>query len=121
MKRLLLLAFGTLVLSAAAQAQSAVYICSSTGAYGYCYGTANVATCAYDRCVSYGGKSCQSAASTSLKGYGAIAKGKDSQGRTVIGAGFGYANEEGAKQRARQECVQRGGQQVVIVDTYLDR
>lgn len=38
------------------KAQAVLYICSETGAYGYCYGTGELENCAYKKCLEAGGK-----------------------------------------------------------------
>lgn len=65
-----------LCLNTVARAQSAMYVCTTTGTYGFCYGTADVEKCAYNKCLQYGGKSPSSAGYVSGKGYGAVAVGK---------------------------------------------
>lgn len=102
------------------EAQTSVYVCSTNGAYGYCYGNNNVSTCAYNKCIQYGGETPYSILSVSSKGYGAIAIGKSSDGAQVVGAAAGYENLEDAKTRATQECINRGGQNVSIDDTFED-
>lgn len=101
-------------------AQTSVYVCSTNGAYGYCYGNNNVSNCAYNQCIDYGGKSPYQILSTSSKGYGAIAVGKGSDGRQVVGASAGYNNYDEAKQRAINECSRYGGYNIYIADTFLD-
>ena len=102
------------------KAQTSVYVCSKTGAYGYCYGNNNVSNCAYNKCIENGGKSPSSVYATNSKGYGAIAVGTSSDGAQIVGAAAGYSNSEGAKNRAIQECSNRGGKNISITETFLD-
>lgn len=108
-------------LSTISFAQTSVYVCSTNGAYGFCYGSNKVSNCAYNKCINYGGKTPYSILLVNSKGYGAIAVGKNSRGIPVIGAAAGFANLEDAKNRAKQECKNRGGQNVYISDTFNDR
>lgn len=101
-------------------AQTSVYVCAETGAYGYCSGSNDVSSCAYNKCIDYGGKSPYSILSVYSKGYGAIAVGKSSDGAQVVGAAAGYKTSEEAKIRAKQKCINRGGQNVYVDDTFLD-
>jgi hypothetical protein len=101
-------------------AQTTVYVCSTNGAYGYCYGSNNTSTCAYNNCIRYGGETPYSILSVASKGYGAIAVGKSQNGAQVVGAAAGYQNLEDAKRRATAECSNRGGQNIYIANTFLD-
>ena len=102
-------------------AQTSVYVCSTNGAYGFCYGKNSVSSCAYNKCISYGGKTPQSILSVRSKGYGAIAVGKRANGKKVVGAAAGYKNPEDAKRRAIQECSNLGGLNIYISDIFIDR
>ena len=121
MKKFLFFSFLICGLSTISLAQTSVYFCSTNGAYGFCYGNNNVSNCAYNNCINYGGKTPYSILSVNSKGYGAIAVGNNSQGAQVVGAAAGYANLKDAKNRAKQECINRGGQNVYISDTFNDR
>ncbi len=103
------------------KAQTAVYMCTETGAYGYAVGTPDVLTRAYNYCINYGGKYPSLVFSTFSKGYGAIAQGTDQNGRNVIGVSAGYSNLEDAETRAQNECIRRGGYNVFIKDSWDDR
>lgn len=116
----LLVVFCLLVCSLALKAQTAVYVCSSTGAYGFCYGNSSVSSCARTKCVEYGGKSPYLILSVSTKGYGAIAVGESSNGARIVGAAAGYSTLDGAKNRALQECKNRGGRNPSISETFND-
>ena len=102
-------------------AQSSVYVCSTNGAYGYCYGTTSAPSCAYNKCLSYGGKTPQMILLVRTKGYGAIAVGRKSDGKKVVGAAAGYKNLADAKRRAIQECSNMGGLNISISNTFNDR
>jgi hypothetical protein len=102
------------------KAQTSVYVCSTTGTYGYCYGNNDVSTCAYNNCIAYGGETPYSILYVSSKGYGAIALGTSAYGSQVVGAAAGYQYLEDAKNRAVQECTSRGGQNVYIDATFED-
>lgn len=102
------------------KAQTAVYVCSQTGAFGFCYGYSNVTTCAYNKCIQMGGRSPYNILSHPNKGYGAIAVGRSDSGRQVVGAAAGYTDRESARRRAISECQNLGGQNVYIHTTWLD-
>ena len=119
--------FSTLIVSTAllcisniAMAQTSVYVCSTNGSYGYSYGTKDVSTYAYNKCVEYGGKTPYSILSVSSKGYGAIAVGKDTDGHPIVGAAAGHKNQGDAQNIAKQECSSRGGQNPYIAETFHD-
>lgn len=116
----LFIVFSFLVSCSTLKAQTAVYVCSSTGAYGFCYGNSSVSSCARNKCVEYGGKSPYLILSVSAKGYGAIAVGESSNGTRIVGASAGYSSLESAKNRALQECKNRGGQNPSISETFKD-
>lgn len=121
MKKLLLFSLLVCGLSTISFAQTSVYVCSTNGAYGFCYGNNSVSNCAYNKCINYGGKTPYSILSINSKGYGAIAVGKDDYGRQIVGAAAGYANLEDAKNRAIRECSNRGGRNINISYTFNDR
>jgi len=125
MKKLLLLAALLILFFAVNEtnAQSAVYFCTETGAYGYCYAADtkyDAEDCAYDYCVSYGGTSPTLIVSTGDKGYGAIALGKNSDGYRVIGAAVGYTTLKDAKDDAIDACKNSGGRNVKVEHTWYD-
>ncbi|AUD06119.1 hypothetical protein [Spirosoma pollinicola] len=115
--------FSSLLVAASWQVkgQAAVYVCSENGAWGSCYGYSNVTTCAYNKCINEGGRYPQLIVSTNGKGYGAVAIGRGSDGRQIVGAAVGYSNLEDAKERAMAECRNRGGQYPSINSTWYDR
>lgn len=121
MKKILLFTLFACGLSTVSLAQTSVYVCSTNGAVGFCYGNNNVSACAYNKCIEYGGKLPYSILSVNSKGYGAIAVGENSQGGRVVGAAAGFANLEDAKNRAKIECSNRGGRNIYISDTFNDR
>ena len=103
--------------------QSAVYFCTETGAYGYAYGystESQAKTEAYNTCISYGGTNPVLIASTSDKGYGAIALGQDANGNRVIGVAIGFSNLSSAKQEAVRQCRDYGGYDVEVKNTFND-
>lgn len=102
------------------QAQTSVYVCSETGAYGFCYGSNDVANCALNKCKNYGGTSPSQILSMNSKGYGAVAVGKRSDGGQVVGAGAGFDNAQEASNRAIRECQSRGGQGCAVKERYFD-
>jgi hypothetical protein len=102
-------------------AQTSVYVCSTNGAYGFCYGTHSVANCAYNKCIEAGGTTPYSILFVNSKGYGAIAVGRDYNGAQVVGASAGYSSQAEADNRAVAECANRGGQSVYISYRFLDR
>lgn len=102
------------------KAQSAIYVCSTTGVYGFCYGTTDVETCAYNKCLQYGGKTPQSGGYVSGKGYGAVAIGRNARGGQAVGFAAGYSTQEEADQMARHYCIQWGGQYPHVDARFLD-
>ena len=121
MKKIGLFLFvASLFVATSMQAQTSVYVCSTNGAYGFCYGNSNVANCAYNKCIEYGGQTPYCILTVSSKGYGAIAIGKNSNGGQVVGAAAGYSSSSDAQARAIQECENQGGQDVTIDNTFQD-
>ena len=113
-----------LLLVPKAHSQSAVYFCTSTGAYGYAYGQSteyDSQTKAYNTCVNYGGTNPQLVTSTGQKGYGAIAIGKNSDGNRVIGVALGYSSLSKAKSEATANCINYGGTGVEVKHTWNDQ
>ena len=103
--------------------QSAVYFCTSTGAFGYAYGYGDYSKTldeAYNSCISYGGTNPQLISSTENKGYGSIALGTDGNGNRIIGAALGFSTSAGAEKEAKRVCSEYGGQNVYIHDTWND-
>ena len=111
-----------LIVSKISYSQSAVYFCTETGAFGYAYGYSysDALIHAHDKCVDYGGKNPQLVVSTENKGYGAIALGTNSSGNRVIGAALGYGDLESAKAAAINACMDSGGQDIYIHDSFYD-
>ncbi len=102
------------------QAQTSVYLCTETGAFGYCYGTSDAASCAYENCVRFGGESPVNILTTYETGYGAIAVGYNSYGQRVVGVAAGYDNLADARRRAISECSSSGGRDIYIFDSWND-
>ena len=88
--------------------QSAVYFCTQTGAYSYCYAMNDAVACAEAKCYEYGGSSPILVAFTNDKGNGVIVEGKNADGKRVIGVGLGYKDYSAAFERAIQECYNAG-------------
>lgn len=125
MKKALLICSFLIVLFLAnkSYSQSAVYFCTETGAYGYAYGYSteyDAKTEAYNKCVEYGGTNPVLITSTSYKGYGAIAIGKNSDGYRVIGVALGYGSLSDAKKEAISQCKEYGGNGVEIKNSWND-
>lgn len=121
MKKLILFSLVVCGFSTVSLAQTAVYVCQENGAYGFCYGNNDVGNCAYNKCLSYGGKAPRAVLTHDSKGYGAIAVGKNADGRQIVGAAAGHPSLEAAKNRAKKECSVRGGQNIYIADTFNDK
>lgn len=104
-------------------AQSAVYFCKSTGAFGYAYGQSNVAEAenkAYNSCKEYGGTNIIKVASTDKTGWGVIAVGYDKDGYRTLGVALGYDDMEEAKTAAKKYCTDNGGLDVTYFDFWDD-
>lgn len=102
------------------KAQSAIYLCTTTGTYGYCYGNNYVSTCAYENCIKNGGKHPTQITYSSRKGYGAIATGRDFNGVPIVGAAAGCKTEEEAIKNAKHACISTGAQSASIAETFYD-
>ncbi|MDP4114727.1 MAG: DUF4189 domain-containing protein [Bacteroidota bacterium] len=112
-----------IVSSCQIKAQSAVYFCTETGAFGFAYGYSTVREAkdaAYDACKDYGGTNPSLVTSTSNKGYGAIAIGTDANDSRIIGAALGYKYLSDAKSEAIRICKEYGGEDVEIKNTFND-
>lgn len=104
-------------------AQSAVYFCKSTGAFGYAYGQTTVAEAenkAYNACKEYGGTNIIKVASTEKTGWGVIAVGYDDNGNRSIGVALGYDDMDEAKDAAKKFCADNGGQNITYFDFWDD-
>lgn len=104
------------------KAQSSVWFCKQTGAFGYAYGyDYNTAyDKGYEACIEFGGADPELILSTEVKGYGAIAIGEDEDGDRVIGASAGYKTLEEAEKQAEEECKKSGGLDIYIYDSWYD-
>lgn len=112
-----------LSLSSILSAQSAVYFCKSTGAFGYAYGQTTVAeaeTKAYNACIDFGGTNIIKIASTSKTGWGVIAVGYNDAGQRAIGVALGYDDMESAKSTAKKYCADAGGKDITYYDFWDD-
>jgi len=98
------------------QSQSAVYFCTSTGAYSYCYAMNDAVACAEAKCYEYGGNSPILVAFTNVKGNGVIVEGKNSDGKRVIGVAVGYSDYGDAFDKAVLECYYAGS---VVIPTQV--
>ncbi len=106
------------------KAQSAVYFCSETGQYGFCYGAASemaARECAYTNCVKMGGSQPIVQDFGSKKGYGAICIGTDYLDTKVIGVAMGYSTQDEADEAARQQCEDAGGYKLRIKEQWNDQ
>ena len=88
--------------------QSAVYFCTQTGAYSYCYAMNDAVSCAEAKCYEYGGTSPILVTFTNAKGNGVIVEGKNADGKRVIGAAVGYSDYGAAFDKAVLECYYAG-------------
>jgi hypothetical protein len=100
--------------------QTAVYMCTSTGAVGYAYGTYNVKNIAYSNCIDAGGYSPFLVTYNPSKGYGSLAVGVDIDGLRVIGVASGYDDLQDAIVAARLTAIKNGGINVYTQDTWSD-
>ncbi|MCC7245118.1 MAG: hypothetical protein IT269_05540 [Saprospiraceae bacterium] len=97
-------------------AQFAAYYCAKTGIYGFCVGSSDVEQCAYNYCVSYGGRSPRLVGSVVYeKGYAAIAIGYTANGGHAIGVAAGARTQLEADRLALQYCRKYGA-----VSPYID-
>ncbi|MCB1168365.1 MAG: DUF4189 domain-containing protein [Leptospiraceae bacterium] len=102
--RLLGLLFGLAFLPVAAFADSSIYFCENTGAYGAAWGQPDNHAEAQSQCEKYGGTDCQELISCGY-GYAAIATSSNS----VIGASCGASTQTEANNAAVQACRDSGG------------
>jgi hypothetical protein len=121
MKKFFLSSFLGLGLGIMSYAQTSVFVCTTNGSYGFCFGDNKVADCAYQKCISSGGKTPFSILLSSSKGYGAIAVGKNSEGGQVVMASAGYKKLKDAEDRAYQECANAGGKNITIAYKFEDK
>jgi hypothetical protein len=88
--------------------QSAVWFCTQSGAYSYCYAMNDAVACAEAKCYEYGGSSPILVAFTNAKGTGVIVEGKNADGKRVIGVALGYSDYGDAFDKAVLECYYAG-------------
>jgi hypothetical protein len=97
-----------------AYSQSAVYFCTKTGAYSYCYAMNDAVACAEAKCYEYGGTSPILVAFTNTKGNGVIVEGRNSDGKRVIGVALGYSDYGAAFDKAVLECYYAGSIEIPV-------
>lgn len=105
-------------------AQSAVYFCTETGAYGYAYGYSSKSAAeaaAMNACYDAGGTNPTYITSTSARGFGAIAIGENYDGNRVIGVAIGFDTLWEALENAKKQCESYGGREVCIRTYFNDR
>jgi len=105
-------------------AQSAVYFCSETGQYGFCYGAATdmaARECAYTNCIKMGGTKPIVQEFTNQKGFGAICVGTNYLDEKVIGCAMGYDTQDEADKAARQQCEDNGGYKIKVKEQWNDQ
>jgi hypothetical protein len=88
--------------------QSAVWFCTQSGAYSYCYASSDAVACAEAKCYEYGGSFPILVAFTNAKGTGVIVEGKNADGKRVIGVAVGYSDYGDAFDKAVLECYYAG-------------
>lgn len=97
----ILLAFAIAAgLGIAVYANSAVYFCSETGAYGAAWGNDDDASVAKDYCQQNGGTQCKQLLFCNQPGFGAIAVSSNA----VIGASCGAKTQAEADAKALNSC-----------------
>lgn len=101
-------------------AQTCVYVCSSTGASGWAHGYSNSCDVARNNCINEGGTSPYCILNTASRGYGAIYIGTKSDGGKATGAAAGYSNLTDAKNAAKNMCISYGGENVYCADYWKD-
>lgn len=94
--------------------QSAVYFCTQTGAYSYCYAMGDAVACAEAKCYEFGGTTPYLVAFTNTPGYGVIVEGKNANGKRVIGVAVGYSDYGAAFDKAVLECYYAGSADIPI-------
>lgn len=123
MKNLLVVVALFVLVSVAAFGQSAVYMCTETGAIGYAYDfdASEVKQEAYNKCLEYGGTTPQLVVFTEQDGWGAIAVGEDDDGYRIIGSAVGWKTLAEAKKNAIKQCKEYGGNNPEIVASWNDQ
>ena len=96
------------IFSQSIYSQSAVYFCTQTGAYSYCYAMNDAVACAEAKCYEYGGTTPFLVTFTNTKGNGVIVEGKNADGKRVLGAAVGYGDYGAAFDKAVLECYYAG-------------
>ncbi|SRR5260221_8056559 len=106
--KLIIILVVTVICVKVSHSQSAVYFCTQTGAYSYCYAMNDAVACAEAKCYEYGGTSPILVAFTNTKGNGVIVEGKNADGKRVIGVALGYSDYGAAFDKAVLECYYAG-------------
>ncbi|HBS05653.1 MAG TPA: hypothetical protein DEA96_11855 [Leptospiraceae bacterium] len=102
--KLLGVLFGLAFLPVAAFADTSIYFCEETGAYGASWGQADNHGVAKSQCEKYGGTACEELISCGT-GFAAIATSNNQ----VIGASCGAGNQGAANKAALDACRDSGG------------
>ncbi len=120
----LIVAIVSLISSVQLDAQSAVYYCSNTGTYGFCYNSESemaARECGYYRCIVNGGTQPVIKDYSSKSGYGALCIGTDYVDTKVIVVAFGYTTRDEADETARQNCEEAGGCKIRVKEQWNDQ
>lgn len=102
--KLLGVLFGLVFLPAAVFADTSIYFCEETGAYGASWGNPNNHAEAKRQCETYGGTACAELISCDT-GFAAIATSNNQ----VIGASCGAGSQGEANSAALEACRDSGG------------
>lgn len=100
----------------ALMADSAIYFCEESGAYGASWGATmdKVTAHALELCQQNGGTKCEELISCEDTGFGAIAVSTNS----VIGSACGYGSQPEANKAAIESCFQSEGENCQIKHTW---
>ncbi|MBW7856843.1 MAG: DUF4189 domain-containing protein [Leptonema sp. (in: Bacteria)] len=100
----------------ALMADSAIYFCEETGAYGASWGATmdKVSSHALSLCEENGGTKCEELISCEDTGFGAIAVSSNE----VIGSACGYNSQIEANKAAIESCVQSDGENCKVKHTW---
>lgn len=103
------------------QASTAVYYCPVTGKYSIATGNPRVVEVeAMKKCRAKGGRVPSKILYIASRGYGALAIGKNQQGKKVIGATAGQSSKDKAKKMALMLCKRKGAKDPDIEETWYD-
>lgn len=123
-RALIVTVLSILLTTVKSSAQSAVYFCSTTGLYGFCYAEDSemaARECAYNNCIKMGGSQPVLVDYSSSKGFGAICIGEDYLGNKIIGVAFGSDTQDEADEEAKQRCEDQGGYKLRIKERWEDK